>query len=415
MGSDFLNIFVIGISHDTTPIQIREKVFFSEHKKISALNELKKLGLTSIILSTCNRCEIYISSEDIKKDSQKLKNFFLNYFDVVDLSNYIFEKYNLDAINHIYYVTSGLDSTIIGEDQILGQVKDALDDSLELDVSDKYLNKIFREAITTAKKIKSTLKISQTPLSLSSIAIKILENQIRDIQNKKVVIVGTGKMGLLAINHLVDLGITKIYCCNRSYEKVQKIIEKYPFIKNFDYDDRYALIQDSDILITSTSSPHLIIKDEHVKDIKKHLYMIDLSMPRDIDDRLKQRENVTLYDIDDFDKISNHNISIRKNMIKQADDMIQSSIDELLCWAKSTKVDTTIKSLNEKCDNILYDTMLYINRKVELNHREQKIIQKMISSALQRLIKEPIIALKQIDEEKKQEKYISAINDLFDL
>ena len=95
--------------------------------------------------------------------------------------------------------------------------------------------------------------------------------------------------------------------------------------------------------------------------------------------------------------------------------MIQSSIDELLCWAKSTKVDTTIKSLNEKCDNILYDTMLYINRKVELNHREQKIIQKMISSALQRLIKEPIIALKQIDEEKKQEKYISAINDLFDL
>ena len=222
-------------------------------------------------------------------------------------------------------------------------------------------------------------------------------------------------MGLLAINHLVDLGITKIYCCNRSYEKVQKIIEKYPFIKNFDYDDRYALIQDSDILITSTSSPHLIIKDDHVKDIKKHLYMIDLSMPRDIDDRLKQRENVTLYDIDDFDKISNHNISIRKNMIKQADDMIQSSIDELLCWAKSTKVDTTIKSLNEKCDNILYDTMLYINRKVELNHREQKIIQKMISSALQRLIKEPIIALKQIDEEKKQEKYISAINDLFDL
>jgi len=104
----------------------------------------------------------------------------------VDLSNYIFEKYDLDAINHIYYVTSGLDSTIIGEDQILGQVKDALDDSLELDVSDKYLNKIFREAITTAKKIKSTLKISQTPLSLSSIAIKILENQIRDIQNKKV-------------------------------------------------------------------------------------------------------------------------------------------------------------------------------------------------------------------------------------
>ena len=143
--------------------------------------------------------------------------------------------------------------------------------------------------------------------------------------------------------------------------------------------------------------------------------MIDLSMPIDIDDRLKLRENVTLYDIDDFDKISNHNISIRKNMIKQADDMIQSSIDELLCWAKSTKVDTTIKSLNEKCDNILYDTMLYINRKVELNHREQKIIQKMISSALQRLIKEPIIALKQIDEEKKQEKYISAINDLFDL
>lgn len=406
-----MNIFVIGISHDKTPIEIREKVFFLENRKISALNELNKLGLSSIILSTCNRCEIYISSSG-EADNEKLRNYFCKTFG--DLSNYLFEKTGIDAVKHIYKVSSGLDSKIIGEDQILGQVKDALQNSIELGTSDKYLSKVFREAITTAKKIKTNLKISNTPLSVSYIAVKILEEKIEDLQNKNIVIVGTGKMGLLAINHLVELGAKNIYCCNRSYEKVAQIIKKYPFIKNFEYDDRYKLLDECDVLITSTSSPHIIIKADYVKNRKKDIFMVDLSMPRDIDKDLKNKEKVTLYDIDDFEKVSKINMQNRLLLTQEANDMIAYSIQELSNWEKSAKADNTIKSLNEKCDIILSDTMHYINRKIELKHREQKIIEKMVSSALQRLIKEPIMTLKNTDEDT-QKKYISAINDLFDL
>lgn len=327
----------------------------------------------------------------------------------------IFLKKDIDAINHIYKVAAGLDSMIVGEDQILGQVKDALKNSIDLGTSSKYLNKLFREAITTAKKIKNKLKISENPISISYIAVKMLCEKLNDLKDKKIVVVGTGKIGFLTISYLAENGARNILCVNRSYDKVQKLIKIYPFIKHFDYDDRYNLIKDADILITSTTSPHTIIHKKDIQKSYKQVIMLDLSMPRDIENDVKNLKNVELYDIDSISKISEENIQRRQKLGVEAINIIEDDISEFCKWADNMSVDKAIKKLNEQCDIIYKDTMSYINRKVELNHREQKIVEKMLLSALKRMIKAPIQVLKQTDEKQRQNEYIKILEELFDI
>lgn len=411
-----MHCYLIGVSHANTPIYIREKIFFSEYKKIQTLEMLSEKGLDGvIILSTCNRCEIYISTDDMEKDCKIVKDFFVNYFNVENIDDYLFEKKDIDAITHIYRVAAGLDSMIVGEDQILGQVKDALENSIDLGTSSKYLNKLFREAITTAKKIKNKLKISENPISISYIAVKMLCEKLNDLKDKKIVVVGTGKIGFLTISYLAENGARNILCVNRSYDKVQKLIKIYPFIKYFDYDDRYNLIKDADILITSTTSPHTIIHKKDIQKSDKQVIMLDLSMPRDIENDVKNLKNVELYDIDSISKISEENIQKRQKLGSEAINIIEDAISEFCKWADNMSVDKAIKKLNEQCDIIYKDTMSYISRKVELNHREQKIVEKMLLSALKRMIKAPIQVLKQTDEKQRQNEYIKILEELFDI
>lgn len=409
-----MHFFVLGISHNKTPIEIREKAYFSEFKKIEAIGLLSEIGIDNlIILSTCNRCEIYVSCEESDIDINLLRNFFLEFFNLENLNDYIFVKKDNDAIRHLYKVCAGMDSIVLGEDQILGQVKDALENSVQLGASNKYLNKIFREAITTAKEIKSKLKISENPISVSYIAVKKLCETVDEITNKTVIVVGTGKMGILAINHLIELGVKNILCCNRSYDKLKYLTDKYPFLKCFDYDDRYKLIPQADILITSTSSPHLIIKSQFIQKRDKHLYAIDLSLPRDIESSIRQIPDITLFDIDDLNEVSQSNKKKREDLSSKAVENIDKSIQELEKWLKTEKSDKIIASLNKRCDIIYNDTMSYINRKIDLNVREKKIIEKMLSSALRRMIKLPIENLKNSDNYSKQQEYIKVLNDLF--
>ena len=197
-----MNVAVIGLSHQEAPIEIREMASFSEAKKIEATSMLLDLGIEEvIILSTCNRSEIYIASSTLDEDIKLVKDFYSRYFKSDKISDYIFIKKKDEAINYLYRVCSGLDSIVIGEDQILGQVKDALMTAMELDASKKFMNKLFREAITTAKNIKSTYKISENPLSISYIGVKFLKEKDTLLQQEKQSFpVGKIKIGEIELN-----------------------------------------------------------------------------------------------------------------------------------------------------------------------------------------------------------------------
>ena len=413
-----MNIGVVGVNHNLAPINVREAVSFTDTKKIEAINILLDREIDEIvILSTCNRSEIYISGENIQQKVNELASFYKDYFGVKDIEQYLFKKTNLEAIQHLFDVTAGLDSLVVGEDQILGQVKDAHEFCMKLGATKKVFNKLFRDAVTTSKEIKTITKISQQPLSISYIGVKLLKEKMGTLEGKNALIVGLGKMNLLTLNHLEEENVKNIYIANRNIEKTKEIENKLDNIIPIEYSDRHKIIQEKsiDIVISATSSPHLVIKYDDMPKLDKKIYIMDIALPRDIDTKLKELNYVELYDIDDLKEIHDKNDIKRNELAQKAQEIIKIKIDEFTEWLDLTFIDPTIQSLNSKCIEIKEDTLEYIFRKIDLNQREQKIIDKMLGSALKRVIREPIINLKQVKNKGQREEYIKVIEDLFEI
>ena len=413
-----MNIGVVGVNHNLAPINVREAVSFTDTKKIEAINILLDREIDEIvILSTCNRSEIYISGENIQQKVDEVANFYKDYFGVKDIEQYLFKKTNLEAIQHLFDVTAGLDSLVVGEDQILGQVKDAHEFCMKLGATKKVFNKLFRDAVTTSKEIKTITKISQQPLSISYIGVKLLKEKMGTLEGKNALIVGLGKMNLLTLNHLEEENVKNIYIANRNIEKTKEIENKFDNIIPIEYSDRHKIIQEKsiDIVISATSSPHLVIKYDDMPKLDKKIYIMDIALPRDIDTKLKELNYVELYDIDDLKEIHDKNDIKRNELAQKAQEIIKIKIDEFTEWLDLTFIDPTIQSLNSKCIEIKEDTLEYIFRKIDLNQREQKIIDKMLGSALKRVIREPIINLKQVKNNGQREEYIKVIEDLFEI
>lgn len=410
-----MEIAVVGVNHNTTPIEVREKVSFTETKKIEGINYLLDGRINeAVILSTCNRSEIYICSKKINEGIKDVEKFYKEFFHINNIHDYLFVKKGKEAINHVYMVASGMDSVVLGEDQILGQVRDALDFSMEVGGSKKILNKLFREAITAAKDIKCRLKISEIPLSTSYIGIKLLKEQLKSLNGKKALIVGAGKISSLSLKYLKEEGLEEIYITNRTHGKLKDLCFEFPELKAIKYEDRYSALKHVDIVITATSAPHIIFTKKDMEDIKKELYIMDLALPRDVEQKVEEFKNIHLYDIDDLKKTSEENLIRREELAEKALEIIKEDVEEFIEWLEKVKVDPVIKSLNDRCSEIQQDTLDYINRKLDLDCREQKIIEKMLGSALKRVIREPIKNLKDIKETEHMDTYIDMVNKLFD-
>ena len=411
-----MDIGVIGVNHNLAPISVREKVSFTDTRKIEAINSLLDKDISEIvILSTCNRSEIYIRANNIEDKIQIVEDFYEEYFNERNIKSYLFSKSGKQAIDHLFEVTAGLDSIVLGEDQILGQVKDAHEFSMKLGASKKVFNKLFREAVTTSKEIKSTTKISQQPLSISYIGIKLLKEKLGSLENKNALVVGFGKMSKLTMTHLKEEKVNTIYLANRSHGKYEDIGDDFKNVIPINYDSRYETLKNVDIVVSATASPHTVLRAEEIPNLDHKLYMMDIALPRDIDPNINEFENIEVYDIDDLKKIHDKNDSKRNELAMIGCQTINSKVDEFMEWLDAADIDPTIQSLNEKCFEIRQDTLDYIFRKVDLDSKDKRIIDKMMGSALKRLVREPILNLKQVKDKGKREEYIKLIEELFEI
>lgn len=409
-----MDLALIGVNHNISPIEVREKVSFTESMKIDGCNGLLDKYIDEVvILSTCNRSEIYIASNNIETSIEEVKSFYRDFFNFPQIEEYLFIKKGKEVVTHLYMVTSGLDSLVLGEDQILGQVKEAMMFSMELGFSGKVLNRLFMEAIGEGKKIRTNVRISEIPLSTSYIGIKLLRKEMGCLEGKKALVIGAGKISRLSLKYLCEEGLDKIYLTNRTHGRVKDIFKEFPCLIPVEYDERYSLLNNIDIVISATAAPHTIISYEDMPKIEKELYILDLALPRDVDSKVKDIENVVLYYIDDLRKVSEGNQQKREELSKEAMDIIEKDVNEFLEWMGSIRVDPVLKSLNERCLDIKSNTMEYINRKLDLDQREKKIIDKMLSSALKRVVREPIKNLKALEEEN-MDNYIEMLNNLFE-
>ena len=411
-----INISVLGIDHQYSA-EIREKVAFSETQKIEFTTRLFDLGVEeAVILSTCNRSEVYFLDR-WKNDAvrNQVMDTYIDYFHLENAEKYIYRYHDKDAIEHIFRVTSGLESAVVGEDEILRQVKEAYEFAHQFNNTSKVFNRLFQEAIKAAKEIKSKLKISEIPLSTGYIGLKYLEEKMGTFEDKTMLIIGFGKIGKLFYQYGKELPFKEICVCNRSADTVKCVIEDNDNTAYIPYGSCHTVLDKADVVITATSCPHFVLKAENMPERKKPLYMLDMAIPRNIDTAIDNLENYHLYNIDVLKEMSARNEESRKALTEKAETIIERATEEFLVWLKRTAQDPIIESLNRSVDDILEDHLQYLFKKITVNNRERTIITRTMEAALKKAVRNPIIALKSIEDEEKRAHYADVLGELFQL
>ncbi len=386
--------YSFGLNHHKAGIDIREKVHFKDSDIIDASEILENEGFDEVvILSTCNRSEIFALTSEDKFSDEFFVKFFENYFSLGGLSSFIFVKKDLDAINHLFSLTCGLDSLIVGEDQILGQVSDAYETSLSLGFCKKILSEALKRAINLSKNIKSDSNISHIPLSLPYIAVKKAQ-EFDDLSNKNALVVGIGNIGKLCIENLMETG-ANVYISNWNMDKSIKIQKEYENINIISYDKIQENLGDMDFVFSATASPHLVLKKEHFKNINKKINIFDLALPRDCDPEISKISNVNLLDIDSIKDISRKNLDKRRKILQSYKVDIDKKSNEFYKWMKEVKIDYILKDLNDRCDDLADKTMDYIFRKTDMTGSQKKKVDKAVRNALKKIARDPVLTFKE--------------------
>lgn len=401
----------IGINYKDAKIKIRNKVSFTDNQKIDFLQKVGKSGIDQcMILSTCNRSELFFFFRE-EKQLEDLRSLYAARVPEIKNASYLKISFGVEAMEYLFRIAAGLESLVLGEDQILGQVKEAQEFSRTLGYGGKEINRVVRDAVTCAKKIKSRFKISENPLSVSSIGIRQVD-QIYGIKGKQVLVIGSGSMAVLAIRYLYEYKAGKVTVCSRTLAHAKELLTDFPDLFTVPYEQRYHEIEKSDIVISATASPHLVIRRESIKLTHKMVFL-DLALPRDIDERLREEPLVHLLDLDTMEQIAAENQAQRIQLTKISREWIKEAVKETQQWLSGSRVDATIESLQQKCDLIVEDSYSYLNRKMDLGVREQKLLRKILKASLHRLLREPILELKQLESKERQEEYQKVVEELF--
>ncbi|MGL4282781.1 MAG: glutamyl-tRNA reductase, partial [Eubacterium aggregans] len=304
-----------------------------------------------------------------------------------------------EAMLHLYLVVTGLDSMILGEDQILGQVKDALEKAQSVGGAGKYLTKIFREAVTFAKKVKTVYKISETQVSLSSTAVKHIKRTYANYADKRVLIIGSGKMGILALCYMAAEGFHSVDMTNRTYHPGDEYRGIYKGVNVLQYDDRYKAIEEMDVVISATASPHVVLKQELMTKRKKPLMIIDMALPRDVEPAIGEMPDVELITVDDFKHIIDEKMHYREQIAAKIEGEIDSEIDELMVWITKSKVDNMVAHFNNHAGELADETIEILNGRLKLTDKEEEFLSKIVRSKFREMVMPSIRQLKTLDNE----------------
>jgi glutamyl-tRNA reductase len=417
-----MNIIVIGLNHKTATVEIREKVAFDGPKLGEAVSELKVTPdvKENIVLSTCNRVEIYAGVAHNDNGAESIKSFIAKFHDVprgpLDEALYIYEGH--DAIKHIFRVASSLDSMVVGEPQILGQLKDAFDFALKSKSTGVYLNKLMKKAVSVAKRIRTETKIAENAVSISFAAIELAKKIFDDLATKSFMLMGAGEMAELAAKHLINSGVTDVYITNRTHNNAIALAEEFDG-KVVPFESFTDELRHTDIVICSTGAPDYVLNKEQVQKImkkrkQKQMFIIDIAVPRNIDPAINEIDNVYLYDVDDLQGVVDTNIEERSKEADKAERIVEHEVHSFLKWQDSLAATPTIVALREKAEAIRREELDKVLRKLGPMEEEKiKAIEYLSSSIMNKLIHPPTAALK--SEKEDMDVMIDVANRLFKL
>jgi glutamyl-tRNA reductase len=414
-----MQIHVAGVNHSTTPIEIRERLAVSNDRLSDALSLLHKHVSQGLILSTCNRIEVYSVAEG-RDSSQPGIDFFKSWANIAhaDLLPYIYCYQNEAAIRHLFHVASGLDSMIIGEFEILGQVKNSLEEANKARMVEHPLRTLLHQALRVGRQVREKTGISKNALSVSSVAVELAAKAIGDLTRCKALVIGTGEAGRLVAKALKERGIAQITATSRSYEKASALAKALGG-SSVDIGSLGQELAGCDIAISCTGAPHFILDLKTMENTmlarsNRPLVIIDIAVPRDVDPEVRRLSNIFLYYIDDFTHISDRNRKQRETETQKAMEIIESEVKRFASRWQTMEVKPIISSLVGKAEAIRQAQLKLTLKKLRrLSTEEQQSLEAMTKAIVQKILHDPIQHLKKDAEERDD--YIRLIAELFQL
>lgn len=415
-----MKIFLSGLNFKTAPIEMREKLSLNDDEKKSILCKLKERFPSSeaVLLSTCNRTEFYIYSEyeDFQvEDFEKLvcEEKALDFY-TIKKCFYVYK--GIKSVRHLFRVACGLDSLVLGEDQILGQIRNAHDLSLAQKISGAMLNTLFRYAVTTAKKVKTKTCLSKNCLSIGSLAAKVANDEFGDdLLNKTALIVGAGEMGSLILKNLISRKIDKVYITNRSHKRALSVSDNYENVSTVDYKERYSVLDECDIVISATSSPHYTItRDmlEEVLSINKKRVFIDLAVPRDIDTSIIEMENITYYNVDKLTQISQDNNTARMCEAVKAEELIETEVVDFEKWYKYRKALPMIMDLKKSTEVLVTEKFdKTIARLKTASEEDKNLVRDSIAGMVDAIVNKFVYSVREYGSVEDMDSYLNCLKE----
>ncbi|XEC93205.1 glutamyl-tRNA reductase [Paenibacillus tarimensis] len=419
-----MHIVVVGLNHRTAPVEVRERFTFTERDLPQAIQQLKRTTsiLECVIVATCNRTELYAVVDRHHLCGHYIRSFMEQWFKLPRerFTGHLYMYEDERATRHLMQVACGLDSMVIGETQILGQVRNAFLLAQSLKTTGTLFNMLFKQAITLAKRAHSETMIGETAVSVSYAAVELGKRIFGQFSKKTVMIIGAGKMSELTAKHLYANGADRVIVVNRTFERAEQLADKFNGTP-YSMEEALRKLHEADIIISSTGSEGYVLNREQVEramQLRKSrpLFLIDIAVPRDLDPGIASVTNAFLYDIDDLEGIVESNLELRKQEAAKIEVMIAAELNAFKQWYKTLGVVPLIRTLQEKAAQIHEDTMeSMVNKLPDLDEHELKVIRKLTKSIVNQMLHDPILRIKEMTDDKHAKEAMDMFVKLFAL
>lgn len=415
-----MTLIALGINHNTAPVSIREKLVFPTEKLVRSLQELLDVPTVgeAAILSTCNRTELYCNLE--KSNPQIVIDWMAAYhrLDTEEFSQYLYSHSNAETIRHMFRVACGLDSMILGEPQILGQMKTAWQTANDAGTLGKHLGKLFQHTFSAAKKVRTDTAIGSSPVSVAFAAVRLAHQIFGDLSQQTALLIGAGETIELTARHLSEHGIGRIIIANRTYDKAHQLASQF---------NGYGLalselpkhLPEADIIVSSTASQLPILgkgRIESALKARKHrpIFMVDLAVPRDIEPEVAQLNDVYLYTVDDLQNTVEENLNNRKEAAKQAEEIIDIQVEHFMGWLRSQGAITTICDFRESAEQLREETLTKALQSLKNGLSAEETLKLLAHTLTNKLIHTPSTQIRQAGINERHD-LIAAARELFKL
>ncbi|MDP3028043.1 MAG: glutamyl-tRNA reductase [Deltaproteobacteria bacterium] len=418
-----MSIVLIGLNHETAPVEIRERLTFGGDRELPFTLIRGILFVKEFIfLSTCNRVEVLMTTSDPANAEMEIKKVFTesNAIPLGDFERCLYIYHEEEAAKHLFRVAASLDSMVLGEPQILGQIKDAYRQATDQKTSGVILNRLLHKTFSVAKRVRTETGICSHAVSISFAAVELARKIFADLKGKRALLIGAGEMAELAAEHLISNGVAEIVVANRTLERAIDLAQKFKG-RAVSLDEVYDQLSKVDIIISSTGAPGLVINYDNVKSVmrarkNRPLFLIDIAVPRDIDPRTNEIDNVYLYDIDDLKGIIELNKAERQKEALRAERIVEEEVIKFRYWLQALDITPIIVSLREKAEQLrLKECRKTLSNMGSLTPEQEKAVHVLTTSIVNKMLHDPITYLKGKNSREHKDIYLDFARQIFNL